>query len=136
PLRSNLDDEEERRRLAKVFERGLGRIIGYALPIRPGEFTDSPRWESGPWFLRQEHMFLIPGDSPMGLRLPLDSIPWVAAEDHNLVPERDPFHPREPLPPYYRRNGKNGAEQSMAQSRASVAARARVLMPQYAGVAE
>ena len=45
------------------------------------EDPDAPagwRWRSGPWFFRSEHMFLIPGDSPMGYRLPLDCLPWVA----------------------------------------------------------
>ena len=35
-------------------------------PLRRDRSTDEPRWASGPWFLRREHMFLIPGDSPMG----------------------------------------------------------------------
>ena len=50
-------------------------------------------WESGPWFLRQEHLFLIPGDSPMGLRLPLDSLPWEAPEERDDVIAPDPFAP-------------------------------------------
>ena len=102
PLQSDLKDCEERKRLAKNLERGLDEIVGYALPIRPRPAaqrrSDAPRWESGPWFFRGERMFLIPGDSPMGLRLPLDSIPWTAAEDQPQVPDRDPFDPRGPLP--------------------------------------
>ena len=67
PLKSNLGDEDERKRLARIFERGLSEIVGYALPVRPvySEPTTT-RWESGRWFLRQENMFLLPGDSPMG----------------------------------------------------------------------
>jgi uncharacterized protein (DUF2126 family)/transglutaminase-like putative cysteine protease len=96
PLQSRLDDPEERRRLAQVFERGLGTAVGYALPLRAGP-TGGPSWESGPLFLRREHLFLIPGDSPMGYRLPLDSLPWEVESDRQQVLERDPFEPREPL---------------------------------------
>jgi uncharacterized protein (DUF2126 family) len=98
PLKSNLENEEERKRLARIFERGLSQVVGYALPIRP-IYSDgtTTRWESGRWFLRQENMFLLPGDSPMGLRLPLDSLPWYASDDSNPWPERDPLEPRRPL---------------------------------------
>src|ERR1041385_8377059 len=54
----------------------------------------SPGWVSGPWFLRAEQLFLFPGDSPMGLRLPLDSLPWVSQSDYpylnELAPTVDP----------------------------------------------
>ena len=43
-------------------------------------------------------MFLLPGDSPMGLRLPLDSLPWYASDDSQGWQERDPLAPRGPLP--------------------------------------
>ncbi|MGO9114257.1 MAG: DUF2126 domain-containing protein, partial [Thermoguttaceae bacterium] len=100
PLKSKLENEEERKRLARIFERGLGQVVGYALPIRP-IFSDgaSTRWESGRWLLRQENMFLLPGDSPMGYRLPLDSLPWYASDDSSPWQERDPLAPRGPLPP-------------------------------------
>ena len=99
PLKSNLENEEERKRLARIFERGLSQVVGYALPIRP-IFSDgvTTRWESGRWLLRQENMFLLPGDSPMGFRLPLDSLPWYATDDSNPWQERDPLAPRGPLP--------------------------------------
>ena len=98
PLDSRLDDPEERERLARVFEQGLGSIIGFALPLRRDYSGAEPRWESGPWFLRRETLFLIPGDSPMGYRLPLDSVPWEPAEQRQFQDQRDPFAPRELLP--------------------------------------
>ncbi len=98
PLKASLDDEEERKRLARIFERGLSQIVGYVLPVRP-IYSDATttRWESGKWFMRQENMFLTPGDSPMGFRLPLDSLPWYATDDTEPWQERDPLAPREPL---------------------------------------
>jgi len=96
PLNSKLDDAEERKRLAKVFEQGLQHVVGYALPLRPGKPGES-RWVSGPWFLRRERMYLIPGDSPMGYRLPLDSLPWTAEENRDRIWEPDTMAPREPL---------------------------------------
>jgi uncharacterized protein (DUF2126 family)/transglutaminase-like putative cysteine protease len=97
-LESQLEDPEERRRLAKVFDQGLDHVVGYAVPLRRGQSEDEPRWVSGPWFLRREHMFLFPGDSPMGYRLPLDSLPWASPADTEAFYERDPFAPRDPLP--------------------------------------
>jgi len=100
PLKSNLANEEERKRLARIFERGLGEVVGYALPIRP-IYSDgvATRWESSRWLLRQDNLFLLPGDSPMGLRLPLDSFPWYATDDTSPWQERDPLAPRGPLAP-------------------------------------
>ncbi len=99
PLKSNLENEEERKRLAQIFEQGLSQVVGYALPIRP-IYSDgtTTRWESGRWLLRQGNLFLLPGDSPMGLRLPLDSLPWYASDDTALWQELDPLAPRGPLP--------------------------------------
>ena len=96
PLKSRLGDPEERQRLAKIFEQQLGSVVGYALPLR--RTAGRPNWESGQWHLRQEHLFLVPGDSPMGLRLPLDSLPWEAEVDKQFLGERDPFAPRGELP--------------------------------------
>ena len=98
PLKNNLDDPLERQRLAAIFERGLSSVVGYALPLRKGEGSGEGRWVSGSLFLRRDHLFLLPGDSPMGFRLPLDSLPWVAAGDRDPFHELDPFAPRNPLP--------------------------------------
>ncbi len=71
PLTADLEDPEERRRLARVLDRGLGAVVGYALPLAP---RDGGGWLSGRWRLRRERLYLVPGDSPMGLRLPLGSL--------------------------------------------------------------
>ena len=98
PLKSELKDPLERARLARVFEQRLSHLVGYALPLRRTGFGEERTWQSGPWFFRPERMYLLPGDSPMGYRLPLDSLPWVTESDYPYIHERDPMVPRQPLP--------------------------------------
>ncbi len=101
PLNSRLDDPMERERLRRVFMQGLGAVVGYVLPLKarePHEPAAAPRWRTGPWFFREERMYLMPGDSPMGYRLPLDSVPWVSKTDYPYLIETDPFAPRDDLP--------------------------------------
>ena len=99
PFENNLDNAEDRARLARVFEQGLDEVVGYALPLRREYFTDATsEWVSGAWFFRPERMYLVPGDSPMGLRLPLDSIPWVKESEYPHLHEQDPMDERSPLP--------------------------------------
>ena len=97
PDKSNLKDKLERERIAKLFQRGLGEVAGYALPIKRAWYRNQSGWMSGAWFLRDDDtLWLIPGNSPMGLRLPLDSIPWVAEKDFPWVWQRDPSTPKLP----------------------------------------
>jgi uncharacterized protein (DUF2126 family) len=98
PFDAKLSDEMERVRLRRVFGQGLDKTVGYVLPLKPSEHGQGPRWTSGPWFLRDERMYLVPGDSPMGLRLPLDSLPWVSEADYPYAIEQDHFAERSPLP--------------------------------------
>ncbi|RBP41405.1 uncharacterized protein (DUF2126 family) [Roseimicrobium gellanilyticum] len=99
PLNSNLNDKEERERIRRIFEQGLGSIVGYALPLQRNYVGDELEWSSGPWFLRRETLYLTPGDSPMGLRLPLDSLPWAPLSELPYKPEPDPMEERGALPP-------------------------------------
>jgi len=100
PFDARLDDELERIRLRRVFDQGLTQPIGYALPLKrdDGPGLAGPRWVTGPWFFRDERMYLHPGDSPMGYRLPLDSLPWVTKGEYPYHIELDPFAPRAALP--------------------------------------
>lgn len=97
PTDPRLADPEERSRMVKVFEQGLGAVVGYVLPLQHGS------WISGPWPFRGDNLFLLPGDSPSGLRLPLDSLPWVARADLPLDFSPDPMGGAgEPLPDFSR----------------------------------
>jgi uncharacterized protein (DUF2126 family)/transglutaminase-like putative cysteine protease len=96
---AKLRDELERKRLAKVFSQGLASPVGSVLPLRRVLQDGSRRWQSGKWWFRDAHMFLVPGDSPIGLRLPLESLPWMDPEHAEIEAEVDPFAPREALPP-------------------------------------
>ena len=99
PEKSNLNNKEERDRLAQVFQKGLGAVAGYALPLKRRHSGEEPGWVSGPWFLRDEEiLWLIPGDSPMGLRLPMDSLPWVAESEYPRLYPTDPGVRLPPLP--------------------------------------
>ncbi|HSI49147.1 MAG TPA: transglutaminase family protein [Ideonella sp.] len=100
PFESELEDELERLRLRRVFDQGLAYEVGYVLPIKraDGPSLDGIRWQTGPWFFRDERMYLFPGDSPMGYRLPLDSLPWVSESQFPFQYPQDPFAPRDALP--------------------------------------
>lgn len=96
PTDPKLADPEERARMVRTFRRGLGAVVGFVLPLQYGS------WKSGPWPFRGEHMFLLPGDSPAGLRLPLESLPWVDPEDFPFDHPLDPMADRGPLPDVHR----------------------------------
>ena len=97
PFDSRLDDELERARLRRVFSQGLDHAVGYLLPLQ-ATGHEGARWSSGPWFFRDERMYLVPGDSPMGYRLPLDSLPWVSPAEYPHTLAQDPFAPARDLP--------------------------------------
>jgi uncharacterized protein (DUF2126 family)/transglutaminase-like putative cysteine protease len=91
PYDPGLSDSLERKRLAQVLRQGVDKSCGYVLPISWDFEADA--WFSTTWELKAGRVILIPGDSPIGLRLPLDSLPEVSEEQV----ERDPFDEREDL---------------------------------------
>jgi uncharacterized protein (DUF2126 family)/transglutaminase-like putative cysteine protease len=99
PLERNLKDAGERSRLAQLLDGALGEPAGFVLPLKPAPepVAGRRRWLSSPWPLRREHLYLVPGDSPLGLRLPLSSLPWVAPEDQDQPQPPDPFEARAAL---------------------------------------
>src|SRR5258706_1360356 len=108
---SKLEDPELRARLARVFERGLTQAVGYVLPVE----KSTKRWISEHWKTRSGHLFLLPGDSAIGFRLPLNSLPYVPPEARTFVPPPDPFAPLLPLEP----PDQSGQDYSRANGHAS-----------------
>lgn len=100
PEDSKLDDPEERSRLASLFKRGLGSPTGYLLPLKRQWWQGNPRWLSGPWPMKSGHVYLLPGDSPIGLRLPLEGLPYAAPEPLPSLIPKDPMDEFPPLPSY------------------------------------
>ncbi len=82
---------------AALIERlsGAAEPTGYLLPLHRGHHEGRPRWCTTNWELRRGQLFLIPGDSPIGLRMPLDSLMWSPFPD---TYERSEFEPRDELP--------------------------------------
>lgn len=92
---TDLKQDLERKRLAKVLKQGLQHPSGFVLPLA-WDYSGS-HWRSCHWPLRRGRLITIPGDSPMGLRLPLGSLPYATQQDL-YRPEADPFAPDQGQP--------------------------------------
>lgn len=113
PMKADLKDPLERRRLAELLDGDPAAPLGYVLPL----FRDdgAARWQSSPWTFRRGRMFLIPGDSPMGLRLPLDAIPWAPPEKRAEICEQSQMETLPDLPdPASQAGDGNGASEEEA----------------------
>ena len=100
PFDARLADPLERDRIRKVFTQGLDKVVGHVFPV--ARIPGSKRWQTGPWFLRAERCYLVPGDSALGYRLPLDSQPWAKETDLPWVYPPDQTQSFAPLPSYRR----------------------------------
>ncbi len=162
PENSKLKDPEERNRIARVFERGLTEPSGYVLPIQrwqarastkkkvgkgaakkseatPGQIATGRaapvRWKSEKWHLRRGYMYLAPGDSPVGYRLPLGSLPWIAPDVFPHVVPADPAEERGPLPDFAPSTGAGSLGQARARFAAAESAKPQIQTQQTAEVA-
>ena len=114
PSDSKLDDPEERERIRRVFSRGLGQPVGFVLPLRRTPGKSGPEWQSALWMLRAGMVFLVPGDSPAGYRLPLDSLPHEEPSERQRIWHADPMAPQQSLPVSF----TGGARQNVHQQTA------------------
>lgn len=89
----DLGDAAARRRLLDRLAGDPTEPTGFVLPLH--ESPDDDAWATSEWNLRRGRLYLIGGDSPIGLRLPIDSLTWAPQP----APfERSPFAERDPLP--------------------------------------
>ncbi len=98
PEDNRLEDPLESARLKRLAEKGTREPVGFVLPLERRRTFHGPTWHSGLWMLRGRRIPLVPGDSPIGLRLPLDSLPWVKEEDPARLAPQDPMERRGSLP--------------------------------------
>ena len=89
----HIDAPDARAALIERLQGPATEPTGFLLPLHVA--PDGVGWRSTRWNLRRGRLYLIPGDSPIGLRLPLDSLTW---SESPPVYERSPFEPRDELP--------------------------------------
>jgi uncharacterized protein (DUF2126 family)/transglutaminase-like putative cysteine protease len=97
PLKTPLVEPDDRARVVKLLERGLDQPAGYVLPLRAhgGSGHDAgTAWESSRWPLKRGRLFLLASSHPLGMRLPLSSLPELLPEDEDPEFDMDPFAPR------------------------------------------
>ena len=100
PFSEDVSTTPARRRLSDRLTAGIGSAVGYVLPLKAvarAKPANQTKWQSSPWPLRRERIFLIEGDSPLGYRLPLASLPEMLPEDEEPHIPRDPFDRRDAL---------------------------------------
>ncbi len=89
PLRINLRDNQERRTMMEHLDRGLNDPVAYVLPLDWAYSKEG--WISCKWNMRGGNVFLIPGNSQVGYRLPLDSLPYVPEDKRPVGFHRSPM---------------------------------------------
>ncbi|MEZ4402761.1 MAG: transglutaminase family protein [Kofleriaceae bacterium] len=72
PSTAALRDGASRARLARALDGGDDGEVGYVLPL--ARRADRTGWVTEAWTTRRARLFLLPGDAPAGLRLPLASL--------------------------------------------------------------
>lgn len=84
PKQPELLQAMSRKGLLAKMEQGIEKPVGYVLPLQWNDIKNC--WQSCVWEFKRGYCFLLPGESPLGYRLPLDSLEW----SPNII-ERDPF---------------------------------------------
>ncbi len=95
-MEADVYERTERARLQALMDKDLNEPVGYALPLHYS--IRRKGWISNAWKFKSDHMVLLTGDSPVGLRLPLGSLPSPKESIEEIVPERSTFDDTGALP--------------------------------------
>lgn len=88
------DSADARASLLERLDTAVTDPAAFVLPLHRRD--DDAGWASADWTLRRGRIVLLDGDSPAGLRLPLDAISWTPPPPSF---DADPTHDRPPLEP-------------------------------------
>ncbi len=97
-MEADVFERTERKRLQKLMDKNLNEPVAYVLPLHYSH--NRKCWISNKWQFKSPHMVLLTGDSPVGLRLPLASLPSPKEAVEEICPERSTFEITEKLPSY------------------------------------
>ena len=90
PLKVPAGDKPERKKLAELLEEGISDAVGYVLPLQWDHSQQT--WASCYWEFSRNELFLIPGDSAIGLRLPLDRLAYMSPKQQPVLREESPLN--------------------------------------------
>jgi len=114
----DLAQADGRAKLRRILEGKLAEPVAYVLPLRKAiTAAEGGAWLSEDWRFRRDGLFLAPGDSPAGLRLPLANLPTLGPDEYPYIVPPDPSEPRGPLPRF---DGRAAAEPSSRKRKAHV----------------
>ncbi|MCH4552569.1 transglutaminase family protein [Aestuariibaculum lutulentum] len=85
-------------KLQQILKDGKSKPTGHVIPLN----NTGGEWYTCNWAFRREHLFLIPGNSPIGLRLPLNSLLIKSNDEEFPVYQPDIFSKKKTLPSYQR----------------------------------
>lgn len=91
-------DSMARKTLFNLLEGDLGKVVGLVIPLAWNYETNS--WASARWELKREALILIPGNSDIGYRLPLDRIVDSKDKNHEVILTPDVMTIEGSLPSY------------------------------------
>jgi uncharacterized protein (DUF2126 family) len=76
---SRTDETDDPPRISHEVAVEHSKVAGIVLPLRGRDVTEQcdtvASWGTSSWLFRRKHLYLIPGESAIGYRLPLDSLP-------------------------------------------------------------
>ncbi|MCU1643484.1 MAG: transglutaminase family protein [Nocardia sp.] len=92
------DSVQARKELLARLDSAVTEPVAYVLPLY--RRADESGWASADWRLRRGRIMLTEGDSPAGLRLPLNAVSWheppIPFEVDPVVPRAQPIAAYEP----------------------------------------